>query len=506
DVYSLGTMLFELLVGALPRRSRAEALRQLDGDPLPFPSRRLSELDSDRAEELARRRRVRAATLVRELRGELDWIVSKALAAAPEDRYSGAAVLAEDLSRYLTGEAVWAGPPALSYRVARLARRHRALVTAAVLALATLVGGLLSTSWQARRAAREAAMAQEARREAEQVTEFLEGLFELSDPERARGSTITARDILDRGAERLQRELAGQPEAQTRLQDRVAEIYRRLGFFEKARSLAERSLALRRDLLGDQHQATAESLRTLAAIRIDEDLAESALPLLEEAIAIQGERLGPEHLEMAETLDLLAQAFLRTGRADQAVAAYRRSYDIVARSLPPEQPRRILSLANLAVSHDVLRDWETAERLFRQALEQAEEHLGIDHPEVFRIRTRFANHYLSRDRNREAAAVLEPMIPRLSRVLGAAHSHTLNIRLNLAMAYVGSGEIERARREALGCLEEILEARSLQPQLTIRATQVLGDIAFRQGDYEEARALHEQGLEVASTLEAPAML
>jgi serine/threonine protein kinase/formylglycine-generating enzyme required for sulfatase activity len=151
DVYSLGAMLYELVSGALPftaGRHRAIAVaelrRHLLEDDLPRPSTRLMVLGQV-AEVYAARRRLTVTSLQRELRGDLDWIVVRAMAREPERRYASAAEFADDLQRHLDGMPVIAGPPSAWYRARKFARRHRAGVTVVALLLIALLGGFVGT-------------------------------------------------------------------------------------------------------------------------------------------------------------------------------------------------------------------------------------------------------------------------------------------------------------------------------------------------------------------------
>jgi len=154
DVYSLGVMLYELLIGVLP--FPAEELRREGGllrilhwlqtkEP-PKPSTRLAQ-QGEQAMESARQRQTTSGALGRELRRDLDWIVLKAMAKEPERRYGSPAELASDLDRYLRHEPVLAGPPTVRYRLRKLVRRYRAQVVAGLLVALTFVAGAVGTLW-----------------------------------------------------------------------------------------------------------------------------------------------------------------------------------------------------------------------------------------------------------------------------------------------------------------------------------------------------------------------
>ena len=145
-------------------------------------------------------------------------------------RYGSASDLAMEIGRYLRDEPVLAGPPSGIYRAKKFVKRHKVAVGVAALLTVVLVAFSVVTTVQARRIAREAATA-------EQVSEFLVELFEVSDPSESRGNTITAREILDKGAERIETELADQPEVQARLMKSMGAVYQQLGLLEQSERL-----------------------------------------------------------------------------------------------------------------------------------------------------------------------------------------------------------------------------------------------------------------------------
>ena len=175
DVYSLGVLLYELLAGGLPfptetlrRAGQLGALRLIREEEPPRPSVRLTERE-DKSTEIAGRRRTSVVNLRRELRGDLDWIVMRAMAKEPERRYAAATSLAEDIGRYLRQEPVEAGPPTMRYRFRKFARRNRASLAAATGVLLALLAGLASTTWYWHEARTQAAQARARATEADRA-------------------------------------------------------------------------------------------------------------------------------------------------------------------------------------------------------------------------------------------------------------------------------------------------------------------------------------------------
>jgi serine/threonine protein kinase len=266
DVYSLGAILYELMVGELPFDSRdlmragKEGARKkiLEEEP-PRPSLRVRTL-GERSSLSSKNRSTETAALASQLKGDLDWIAMKALEKDRARRYGSPSDLAADVRRYLDNEAVLACPPSIAYKGKKFVRRHRFGVAVAAAAAVLLVAFSAAMALQARRIARERDRANLEAQVSQRVTEFLTGLFRLSDPNPTESNTVTAREILDKGSDKIARELHNQPVIQAKLMDTMGMVYCSLGLFDRATPLVATALSTRRSVLGRESPEVAESL------------------------------------------------------------------------------------------------------------------------------------------------------------------------------------------------------------------------------------------------------
>jgi len=500
DVYSLGVVLYELLVGIVPVRlddlnslPLHELLRRIREDDAPRPSLRVRTL-GDASTVAARNRRTEPSTITRELRGDLDAIALKALEKDRSRRYGSPAELAADIQRYLRNEPVLATEPSLIYKARKFARRHVAAVTAGSAIAVALVALMVTLAIASVRIAHERDRANRGAEASNKIAAFLTSLFQVSDPSEARGSAVTAREILDRGAAQIEKELAAEPEVRARLMATMSDVYTGLGLYKPAEELARKSLDTRRAVLGPDNADTLKSQFLVAVASDRQGRYPESEKLLRETLETQRRVLGREHADTLKTASRLGMVHYLEGRYEEANRELTALLDVSRRVLGIDHPQTLTVLANLGLTLDGLHQFSKEEAVWRELLDERRLVLGPNHPDTFLAMQNLAHAQMRLGKYPEAEKLQREALDIGRHLLGPDHRNVLiamNTLADILQMQRRFDEAEKIQRDVLA-----VRMRTLGPDHpeTYFAMNNIAGVLQDRGRYSEAEKLYRKAL------------
>jgi serine/threonine protein kinase/predicted negative regulator of RcsB-dependent stress response len=491
DVYSLGVVLYELLVGALPldfTKSSPDQFRsRLRDEDAPRPSTKLRTSGAI-SNTAAQARRTDLTALLRELRGDLDAITLKCLEKDRARRYSTPSELASDLGRYLRNEPVVARPASLAYRTRKYARRHRVGVTLAAGVALLLVAGAIAQTIELRRIRLE-------RDRADIVTKFMINMFKVSNPSEARGNDIRAREILDKASNNIDTGLKQDPELQAQMMYTMGLVYESLGIYSKADPLFRHAADIRRSVFGPTDRRTLEAQSKLADALIEESHFPEAEKLARETLDLRRRTFGPKDRDTIDSATQLALILDDEGRFSDAEKLNRETLEIAQRALGPNDDETLITRQHLAIDLAYEGKYADAETVFRQIYEDDRKRLGEDAPKTLTELGNIGNILLQQEKYTEAEKAYREAIASMVRVLGPEHPRTLLTEGNLALTLKSEKHYAEAEQMFRTVLAAKLKTLGPDNRSTLVTKGNLGEVLVLEGKNPEAEQLTRETLE-----------
>ena len=482
DVYQLGAVLYELLTGRPPFEPERANVRAIEDAVLTKDPVRPSQMVASRPSPEA---------WARALRGDLDAIVLKALRKEPERRYGSVEAMADDVRRYLARQPVLARAGTLGYRTRRFVTRHRVGVGVAAGFAALLLASAVALAVEQAATARERDRAAAEAAKSAQVTDYLMGLFEASDPGQALGDSVTARALLERGVARADA-LTGQPAVQAALLGITGKVYVNLGEHDRGQALLERSVAIQRASADPDERQLTRTLLDLASTLEAKGAYARATELYREVVRRAARDPRDRSLQVNAQFGVASTLHARhdMAAANSAFAVWESMLDSLPAIATPELANSQVWLGQMLQYRS---EHPRAERMLRRAVATNRAVYGDGHPQVGDALNALASALLSARARVEAADSVTEEALTLQRRLGTEPRRALvNAMANRAELLEAGGaysDAERMARDAQAMAGTLFgEEHLLWGRLAARLANVL----HLQGKNGEAAELYRR--------------
>ena len=504
DAYSVGALLYELLTTRQPldlSESNLASLQEKIAKEEPVrPSTRLSTSASAAPE--------RRHLPMREVRGDLDWIVMRCLEKDRERRYDSIGFLAADLQRYLDGEVVEAGPPTFRYRTSKFVRRNWSTLLAAAAIFTILIAGTVVSTKQAKIAELAKIQAEEAEAKTKEelvrataVADFLESLLQSINPAMAAGrDTAILREVLQQATDSVDEASQGLPRVEVQLRSIVGTAHWSIGEFEQARIQLERAFELSQEFYGEKDMHSLRLAMTLGPTIAEGGDYESAKDLLTWTYQCLKEALGPDHERTRLTLANLAVLLTNIASTEEFEPILRDLERATSLDNGPDHADSLRVRNNLAVLLSNIGKREEARELFISIAAAQRDKPGTDHPRTMATMNNLAGAHEKLGEYPEAEALYHELLETKTRILPEGHPSLIIGLNNLAHFLDNFGDREESAEMRRIAIDTSLEHHGLESRYTLTLLLGEGMARLQNKEYDQAEAAFQPVVEHGATV------
>ena len=487
DVYSLGIVLFELLVGSTPHATEnlplAEWVHFLSTAEAPSIAKVYANLPEDVRFQFAAEMQTTPRLLERRLQPDLNAILHKALALDPSARYASSRELGEDLRRHLSGDAVLAHPPSRIYAARKFMQRHWAMISSVALLIVVLSGGIIARSIEVERT-------RLALNESLAISDFLIDLLEHASPYRvsdhADAHAVTVQDIIDQAAMEMDQRFADQPAVRERFLHMLGRVFSERGQYQQSIDLLSEALRMSEHASKVDKLDLARLLSDLGSSMLGLMQIEQAEPVLLRGMALAESLENKDPLLVAELSHSLGNLFLAKLQFTEAEKYHRRALKLRQENLPDDDILIAISYNELATT--LINSWNIDQALpyAEQALTRFEKELPAGHHWIGIAQNNLAVILSRQGKHAEAVAMLRKALKETTDLIGEQHVNIAEYWHNIAINLAELGQREKAMaalEKHRDIFEQVLGPKAVR---TLEAKHEIFHMAFFNEDFEAA--------------------
>ncbi|MFZ0454677.1 MAG: serine/threonine-protein kinase [Ignavibacteriaceae bacterium] len=506
DIYSLGLILYQLITGEKAYEIKTQSPLELEKiicftEPAK-PSSAIKSLqlkDKIKAEKISRAHKTGIDKLIKTLSGDLDNICLTALRKEQERRYSSAEQFQQDIENYLYGRPVSARQNTIYYRTNKFIVRHKIAVISAFSIF--LIGAMLTTFYFIQ-LKKERDKAQNEAQKAEQVSEFLKNIFKLSDPYEARGETITARELLDKGAQKIDQELSGQPDVKATMLSLIGGVYTNLGLFDKSEILLKKALDIR-NKFNSNSMEEAKSLRDLGQLYTYKGEYSKADTLLTKALNIYKNNSLKEDNNYGWIIGNLAWVYKSTGNYSKSESYYKKAIEVLKKNKDNNE-ELLTMMNNFALELHEEGNYDDAEKMFDETLRLQKKLYGDKpHPEISTTTYNLAELLRDRGKYDEAEKMFKTSLSMDTQLSGPENPDVAYSLQGLASVYKIKGDFNEAKKLFVNVLNMRKKFLGDNHPDVAYAISNIGLLYFAEEKYDSSKKYYERALLLHKKLNGP---